>query len=50
MGGDPFQQSNGALQELEQRSYSYGMFNNNPQNNIGFNGLNNGLNQNVPTF
>jgi hypothetical protein len=31
LGGDPFNQSNGALQELEKRSYSYGMFQN--QNN-----------------
>jgi hypothetical protein len=49
MGGDPFQQSNGALQELEQKSYSYGMFNNSPQNNLGFNAQNN-PNQNYPTF
>ena len=29
MGGDPFQQSNGALQEMEKLQYSYGMFQNN---------------------
>ena len=29
MGGDPFLQSNGAFQELEKISYSYGMFQNN---------------------
>ena len=28
MGGDPFQNSNGVLQQLDQMSYSYGMFNN----------------------
>lgn len=28
MGGDPFQSSNGALQQLDQLNYSYGMFNN----------------------
>ncbi len=30
LGGDPFEQSNGALQELEKRAYSYGMFENKP--------------------
>jgi hypothetical protein len=29
MGGDPFEQSNGAIQDLEKMSYSYGMFQNN---------------------
>jgi hypothetical protein len=29
MGGDPFEQSNGALQELQKLQYSYGMFQNN---------------------
>lgn len=29
MGGDPFQQSNGAFQELQKFQYSYGMFQNN---------------------
>lgn len=29
MGGDPFQQSNGAFQELQKMQYSYGMFQNN---------------------
>ena len=28
MGGDPFQSSNGALQQLDQLNYSYGLFNN----------------------
>ena len=28
MGGDPFKSSNGALQQLDQLNYSYGMFNN----------------------
>jgi hypothetical protein len=27
-GGDPFQSSNGALQQLDQMNYSYGMFGN----------------------
>ena len=31
MGGDPFQQSNGALQELQKMQYSYGMFQNGNQ-------------------
>lgn len=28
MGGDPFQQSNGAFEQLEKVNYSYGMFGN----------------------
>ena len=29
MGGDSFQTSNGALQQLDQINYSYGLFGNN---------------------
>ena len=28
MGGDPFEQSNGVLEQLQQMQYSYGMFGN----------------------
>lgn len=31
MGGDPFQQSNGAVESLQKLQYSYGMFQNNGQ-------------------
>jgi hypothetical protein len=31
MGGDPFEQSNGAMQELQKLQYSYGMFQNGNQ-------------------
>lgn len=38
MGGDPFQSSNGALQQLDQMNYSYGMFGN-QGNQMPFNWL-----------
>ncbi len=39
MGGDPFQSSNGALQQMDQMNYSYGMFGN-QGNQMPFNWVN----------